>query len=310
MPSATRSSAAGTSSEGGTAPRTVVAVIVTRDRRDLLEECLQAVLAQTAPPARVVVVDNVSIDGTLEMVRERFPDVELVALERNEGPAGGFHEGIRAGMSGTGDWLWLMDDDTIPALDALEQLIGPLEELEGLPEPSLLASKVVWSDGTLHPKNLPWARLDEGSIETFVSAVDRRLVLLRVASWVSILVSRAAVEQHGLPLKHYFIWGEDGEWTARLLKHGAGYMVPASLVHHKTPEKVSVHRQGSDQYYFEVRNKLFQLRGDSWFGREKVHLTLSMVMGAGQFLVRERFAPRRILLLARAVRDGMRRQVV
>ncbi|MDQ3643982.1 MAG: glycosyltransferase [Actinomycetota bacterium] len=282
-------------------------MVVTRDRRDLLEECLRAVLAQTQPPARVVVVDNVSSDGTPEMVRERFPGVDLVVLDRNDGAAGGFHEGISAGMHRGGDWLWLMDDDTIPAPDALEQLLRPLDDLDGLPEPSLLASKVVWTDGTLHPKNLPWARLDESSIETFVSAADRRLVLLRVASWVSILVSRRAVEEHGLPLKHYFIWGEDGEWTARLLKHATGYMVPASVVHHKTPRKVSVHREGSDQYYFEVRNKLYQLRGDSWFGREKIHLSLSMIMGAGQYLVRERFRPRALTLLLRAVLDGLRR---
>jgi GT2 family glycosyltransferase len=265
------------------------------------------VLAQTHPPDRVVVVDNVSSDGTPDMVRERFPDADLEQLERNDGAAGGFHEGIRAGMERGGEWLWLMDDDTIPAPDALEQLLRPLNDLGGLPLPSLLASKVVWTDGTLHPKNLPWARLDEGSVEAFVRAADRRLILLRVASWVSILVSRRAVEEHGLPLKHYFIWGEDGEWTARLLKHGTGYMVPASVVCHKTPQKVSVHREGSDQYYFEVRNKLYQLRGDSWFGKEKIHLTLSMVMGAGQYLVRERFAPRALTLLLRAVRDGLAR---
>ncbi len=288
-------------------PTAVVAVVVTRDRRELLAQCLEALGAQTRAPERILVVDNVSSDGTPEMVHERFPEAELVRLEQNDGAAGGFHEGIREAMERGGQWLWLMDDDTIPEPDALEQLLASFDRLDGLPEPSLLASKVVWTDGTLHPKNLPWARLDEGSIETFVSAADRRLVLLRVASWVSILVSRRAVEEHGLPLKHYFIWGEDGEWTARLLKHGTGYMVPASVVHHKTPEKVSVHRQGSDQYYFEVRNKLYQLRGNSWFGREKVHLTLSMVMGAGQFLVRERFAPRSAAMLGRALRDGLRR---
>jgi len=307
VPAAEPTPATSSPPERGPTPHSVVAVVVTRNRRDLLEECLEAVLAQTEPPERVVVVDNVSTDGTPDMVRERFPDVDLELLERNDGAAGGFHEGIRAGMETGGQWLWLMDDDTIPAPDALEQLLRPLGDLGDLPAPSLLASKVVWTDGTLHPKNLPWARLDESSIETFVSAADRRLVALRVASWVSILVSRRAVEEHGLPLKHYFIWGEDGEWTARLLKHGAGYMVPASVVHHKTPQKVSVHREGSDQYYYEVRNKLFQLRGDSWFGREKVHLSLSMAMGAGQYLVRERFAPRALALLLRAVRDGLRR---
>ena len=286
----------------------VVAVVVTRDRKELLAECLEALGAQTRVPDRIVVVDNVSSDGTPEMVGERFPETELVALDHNEGAAGGFHEGIRAGMQRGGEWLWLMDDDTIPEPDALEQLMAALGRLGSLPQPSLLASKVVWTDGTLHPKNLPWARLDESSLETFVSAVDHRLVLLRTASWVSILVSCRAVEQHGLPLKHYFIWGEDGEWTARLLKHATGYMVPASVVHHKTPQKVSVHREGSDQYYFEVRNKLFQLRGDSWFRREKIHLTLSMLMGAGQYLVRERFAMRALTLLVRAVRDGLKAQ--
>jgi len=284
----------------------VVAVVVTRDRRELLAECLQALMGQTQPAQRIVVVDNVSSDGTRDMVRERFAEVELVELEHNGGAAGGFHEGIRAGLERGADWLWLMDDDTIPTPDALEQLLAPLARLDGLPEPSLLASKVVWSDGTLHPKNLPWARLSDDSIDTFVSAVDHRLILLRVASWVSILVSRRAIDAHGLPHAHYFVWGEDGEWTARLLKHGAGYMVPASIVHHKTPDKVSVHRQGSQQYYFEIRNKLFQLRGDSWFGREKVQLTLSMLMGLRQFLVGERFSLRSLGLLARAVRDGLR----
>lgn len=288
----------------------VLALVVTRDRRDLLEECLAALRAQTRPVEGILVVDNASSDGTPDLVRTEHPDIELRALPENVGGAGGFHEGMRAGLESGEDWLWIMDDDTIPTSDALEQLLGALERIDGLPDPILLASKVVWTDGTLHPKNLPWARLDEQGLETFVAAADRRLVPIRTASFVSVLVRRSAVQAHGLPHRHYFIWGDDGEWTARVLKDATGYLVPASVVHHKTPDKVSVHRQGSDQYYYEVRNKLYQLRGDSWHRKEKIHLSMSMAMGAGQFLIRQHFAPRSVLLLARAVRDGLRNPAV
>lgn len=48
----------------------VCAVIVTYNRKELLRECLKAVLGQTRPPDHILVVDNASTDGTLEMLRE------------------------------------------------------------------------------------------------------------------------------------------------------------------------------------------------------------------------------------------------
>src|SRR3712207_6443796 len=233
---------------------TVCAVVVTHNRRALLEECLRAVGAQTRRPDHVLVVDNASTDGTPDLVRSRYPDTELVALTENGGGAGGFHAGMRAAHERGFAWLWLMDDDTIPAPDALERLLAPLRDLGGLPRPDILASRVVWSDGDLHPKNLPFPRVDDPSKRALVDAAAHGLLLIRAATFVSILVSAAAIDRHGLPHAHYFTWGDDGEFTARVLRDGAGYLVPGSVVHHKTAHKASVFT-ASPQYYYELRNK-------------------------------------------------------
>src|SRR4051812_43764609 len=88
--------------------RMVYAIVVTHNRRGLLEECLRALEAQTRPPDRVLVVDNASSDGTPEMVREAFPEAELLALPDNEGSSGGFHEGMKRAHAEGAEWLWLM----------------------------------------------------------------------------------------------------------------------------------------------------------------------------------------------------------
>jgi len=287
---------------------TVCAVVVTHDRRELLEQCLTALNAQTRPADALLVVDNASTDGSSAMVAERFPEVEVLRLETNGGGAGGFNEGMRVAYLRGFDWLWLMDDDTIPNPDALERLLAALERLDGLPHPALLASHVLWRDRDLHPKNWPVPRVDE-TRKTLVEAAGAGLLLIRLATFVSILVSRDAIARHGLPHKHYFIWGDDAEFTARLLRDEAGYVVPDSVVEHRTPSKDPVGAGASPQYYFEVRNKLLMLRGSSWRRIDKPKIAVDTVRGAVGYLRAARFRPKAGVVVARAVRDGLTQPV-
>ncbi len=106
----------------------VCALVVTFNRRALLAECLDALLAQTHPVARIVVVDNASTDGTPELLRKRGfldrPEVELVRLPENLGSSGGFATGIERARAGDEDWVWVMDDDAEPRPDALATLLA------------------------------------------------------------------------------------------------------------------------------------------------------------------------------------------
>jgi GT2 family glycosyltransferase len=281
----------------------VCAVVVTHNRRALLGECLAALRAQTRPPDQVLVVDNASSDGTAEMVRDRHPEVELLVLATNQGGAGGFHAGLSRGHRDGFGWIWLMDDDTIPAPTALQAL---LEAAERAPdgEPALLSSKAVWTDGRLHPMNYQgFERMDT---ETVVAGAEVGLMPLRTATFVSLLVKRSTIDAFGLPLRRYFLWSDDIEYTARVLRARPGYVVPASVVQHKTERPYTAISTSGERFYFHVRNTLYMLRGSAWAPAEKPSLLFSLIMSIVAYLRFNRFAPRTVPVILRGLIDGCR----
>jgi len=283
-------------------PDSVCAVVVTHNRLGLLREALAAILGQTRPPDHVLVVDNASTDGTADAIRAEHPQVEVVRLEVNEGGAGGFHEGFSRATAAGWEWLWVMDDDTIPQPEALARL---LEARERAPEPPvLLASRVIWTDGRLHPMNLP--KVDARDPERLLDATSGALVPMRWSTFPSLLVHRSAVERFGPPRKAFFIWSDDLDFTARVLRHERGYVVPASVALHKT---ATAHFpwEGGSRFYYAVRNGLWLLRGDVFGRREKVDHALLLVEQVVRFLRCERDRRTRWRVMARGLRDGLLR---
>ena len=282
----------------------VAAVVVTRDRRDLLRQCLRALLDQDRPPDDLVLVDNCSSDGTAELVRTEFPEARLLALEENCGSAGGFGVGLRAAHEAGADWTYLVDDDSIAAPDALRRLLAARRAPEGLPAPALLASRVVWTDGRAHPMNLPTVRRRD--VGHLVAAARERLVALRATTFVGLLVSRGAIERHGLPPEHFFFQADDIDWTARLLRHEQGYLVPDSVVEHRTQRPHTALTDSGVRFSFHLRNTLLTLRGDSWSWPERLPLAAVALTTTASYLRAERCRPRALGVVGRAVRDGVR----
>lgn len=232
----------------------VVAVVVTYNRRELLTEALTALAAQTRRPDSVVVVDNASSDGTADLVRERFGDVELVELADNTGGAGGFAVGIAQALDRDADLIWLMDDDTVPEPAALAALLSARERSPA--PPALVASRVVWTDGREHPMNTPRTKPGAGRAELSAAAAAG-CTPIRSASFVSVLVDAEAVRERGLPIADYFLWNDDFEFTTRLLRGRVGLYCPASVVVHKTKTFGGTDVDPGDRFYFEVRNKVW-----------------------------------------------------
>ena len=278
------------------------AVVVTRDRRDMLEECLRALAAQTRPPDRVLVVDNASTDGTREMLARRYPDLDVLGLAENRGGAGGFAAGMARAHAGGAAATWIMDDDTIPAAAALEQLLAGAEApLE--PRPLLLASVARWEDGRLHPMNLPG--IERERFGDFVAAAACGLLPLRVTTFVSLLVLRETVERFGLPDARFFIWSDDLDYTGRVTRGGGGaYLVAASEVTHRTATAHTALSAPGERFFFHVRNTLWMLRGDAWGPAEKLSLVYLLVPQVGAY-VRAGGRPA-AATVARAVRAGLR----
>jgi GT2 family glycosyltransferase len=231
----------------------VVAVVVTYQRLELLRDALAAVLGQVRPPDAVLVVDNASTDGTAEAVRAEFPEVDLHVLRHNTGGAGGFAAGLRRALESGADLVWLMDDDTVPREDALLRL---LEARAGAAAPALVASRVVWTDGRDHPMNTPrpWPLARRRQRE---AAAAQGCVAVRSASFVSVLLDADAVRAVGLPVADYFLWNDDFEYTARLLRGRSGLLCPASVVEHRTVRFGDSEADPGGRFYFEVRNKVW-----------------------------------------------------
>jgi len=286
-------------------PPSVTAMIVTYHRKVLLEECLGAVLAQTHRPDRILVIDNSEDDETVEMMAERFPEIPVLRTGENWGCAGGFHDGLKQEFSSGAEWFWLMDDDTIPEPDALEALLEPLGRLDGLPRPAILASKVNWTDGKMHLMNPPWPRWDPKGYA--VDAAERRLLPMRACTYVSMLLHRDAVEKHGVPIKHWFIWGDDIEFTARVLRSEPGYFVPGSVVLHKTANNYNPALSSTPRFYYDVRNKVFMLRSTAWGPVEKFWLTLPLILGTKDYLTHNKFGRESLSIVFRGLRDGLLR---
>jgi len=217
----------------------ICAVVVTYNRKTLLEECLAALLNQTRPLDEVIVVDNASTDGTEDIMRTRFADVTYVKLAENIGGAGGFHEGMKLAYEKGHDWIWVMDDDVIPMADALEKLENSPAMLQD--KVYALASTVLKQDGSIfliHRRQFDAKKLNEEVISAEKYKDD--YFQMDTASFVGFLISRKAVQEVGLPLKDLFIYFDDTEYSQRIRRRGIMFTVRYSM---------GVHPQGWDYSY-------------------------------------------------------------
>lgn len=249
---------------------TVTAIVVSYNRAGLLQECLDALAAQTRQPDRVIVIDNASTDGAADVAKRHPLQPEVTVLDHNVGGAGGFCAGIARALADDADnrsqqanhYVWLMDDDTIPTPTALEQLLaaaGEAREHNGV-WPAVLGSKALWTDGREHLMNKPrprtWRTLGAAKLQQSAEAFQ-----VRSLSFVSCLINARIIESaHALPRAAYFLWNDDYEYTTKLLRRATGYYVPASEVMHKTKVFGSSDADPGERFFFEVRNKLWILR--------------------------------------------------
>lgn len=288
---------------------TVCAVVLTYNRRPLLERCLDALLVQTRPCDRIMVIDNGSTDDTAAALADRWADrIDYVGLPRNIGAAGGFTAAMRAAHETEADFTWLMDDDVIPDVDALEHLLRGDAALavQGV-TPSYLISRARANSGELTDVPDVDRRPNRIGFPNWAMLLDRGLVPTRGATFVSILIPRATVERHGFPLPDMYMWGEDREYTVRISRDRPGFLVGGSTVLHArategqldirteiNPERIRYH-------YFMVRNTTFTtLRYER--KRQLVYLLARQARLAGSMLRRGRWYGATLIL--RGVAQG------
>lgn len=222
----------------------VCALVVTYNRRELLEACLDAIARQSVPPAELILVDNASTDGTPELLRERGyldrPDVSYLRLDENLGSSGGFARGFEEARGRDADWLWVMDDDAEPTPDCLERLLGSAPAGEAATV--CVCPKVVYADGSLNDvmradfrrrlRPLAESRYREGTHPS-----------IGVTSFVGPLYRMTAVRALDPPKAEFFVWGDDVEYSLRLRRLGEIRLVPESVMVHRPASQSHTNRR-------------------------------------------------------------------
>jgi len=263
---------------------TVCAVVVTYNRKELLLECLESLRKQTRPVQGIYLIDNASTDRTPKLllgkgyIKELPPEnltepwekefeiknltdkqtikLHYVRMYENTGGAGGFHEGVKRGYEKGYDWLWLMDDDAISTETALEKLITKNKALS-INKIGFLCSKVLWTDGTPHIMNIPTVKPLINGIP-FNIYEKKGVLIVESASFVSLLIRSEVIKAVGLPIKEFYIWADDVEYTLRITKSGyLGVYVKDSNVIHKTKLNYSSFESYDRRFYYNVRNGLW-----------------------------------------------------
>lgn len=201
-------------------------VLVTFNRLKLLKECIDSLLNQQEYISNIYVINNNSTDGTTEYLASVDEEkVNVVNLHKNIGGAAGFEYGVnKATSEGQGDYVWIMDDDTIPCEKAAENLLHAGNILNN--NFGFLCSNVRWTDGS--PTNIAHVS------KKWPQKINSGLVRVDAATFVSILIPKENIRKLGLPIGDMEIWGDDTEYTTRMSSYKESYFVVDSLVVHKT----------------------------------------------------------------------------
>src|SRR6202142_880217 len=215
---------------------TVAAVVVTFNRSRLLLECLDALLRQTRPVDKIVLIDNASSDGTPDILESKGylanPKIDYTRLISNTGGAGGFSEGMRRAHEAGYAWIWIMDDDAEPYDDALERMEPSLhsESIGGV------ANLTIGLDGRPQLEHRGWLELRSTRPRAH-RAIDAANLTdkmeISFASFVGLAVHRSAIDRIGLPKREMFIKADDLEYCVRLAKLGPLILVPENRIRHK-----------------------------------------------------------------------------
>lgn len=230
---------------------TIGIIIVSYNTCALLRDCL-ASLRTCALPLRVVVVDNGSRDESVAMVRNEFPEVNLVAHGANVGFAQANNLGFAwftAQPEGMPPYLLLLNPDTVVHPGALESLVAFLEQH---PRVGLVGPRLLNPDGTRQAAAFRFPTLLMTMLDLFPpgEVLPGRLY----ESWwhgrypqeqhelpfaidhplgACMLVRRTTLEQVGSLDAHYFMYSEEVEWCWRIRQAGwAIWQVPAARVTH------------------------------------------------------------------------------
>jgi GT2 family glycosyltransferase len=215
-------------------------VLVCWNNREYLEPCLRSLYEGNLQSSfDIVVVDNGSTDGSQEMLRQQFPEVEIIQNDHNVGLARACNQGTEAT---NGRYVLLLNNDTLVNGPSLDALVNFMEET---PRAGAVGGRLLNADGSFQAGYAKFSSLWEEFLlatqigsqmwEGYPSHLDADEPVR--AGWLSsacLLLRRNAIEKLGLLDEQYFIYGDEADLQYRLQQAGwhVYYLPSAYTIHY------------------------------------------------------------------------------
>lgn len=223
-------------------------VIVSYNVSYFLEQCLHSVLkASNRLNCEVIVVDNNSVDGSVALVRQKFPEVKLVANKDNVGFSKANNQAIRVSK---GKYVLLLNPDTLVEEDTFAKTVAFMdahpdagglgvkmidgkgrflpESKRGLPTPSVAFYKI-FGLSALFPKSKTFGKYHLGYLD------KEETHSIEVLSGAFMLMRKSVLDEVGLLDEDFFMYGEDIDLSYRIIQggHKNYYFHDARIIHYK-----------------------------------------------------------------------------
>lgn len=250
----------------------VLVLILTYNGKHLLTDCIPSYLANDYPNFEVVVIDNGSIDGTLEYVKDNWPGVSVVRTEKNLGYSGGFNFGLEyAFEQQNADYVLISNNDVKADPKVITELIKVAEQdtmvgfvtgkVYYFDQPNVLQSvgkkghPILWNGGHIGNRDIDKGQYDMIAERAF-------------ADDVFTLVRRELYQQIGGYDETFFLQSEEYDWQARAKKKGYKiYYTPYAKVWHK--ESMTIGKRSLKKAFYNARNPMLVIlrNKDKYFFR-------------------------------------------
>jgi GT2 family glycosyltransferase len=240
-------------------PRVAIVIVNWNGMRDTLE-CLASLQQDHFQEKQVIVVDNGSADESVSTIRAAFPEVTVLETSANLGFTGGNNVGIEYALKAGAEYVYLLNNDTVCAPDALSALITAAEEEPGL---GLLTPVIhyydepeeIWFGGSRIDLSLGVALHDNSRVPTLVEQPRE----IPWASGCAMLLRAEVVKRLGGFDDRYFLIWEDVDLSMRVRQSGSRIgLVPAARIYHKVSRSFAgLSWMGR---YYHTRNRLLLVR--------------------------------------------------
>ena len=250
-----------------TNPPLVWILLVNWNGRNDTLDCLASLRKVAYQPRHILVIDNASTDGSVEAIRQQFPEVQVLANPRNERFARANNQGMQMALQAGVELVLLLNNDTEVAPDFLNHLVQAIDSRDNI---GMVAPKIYYH----HEPNLIW--FAGGKVNLWTGRVWHRGLrqndvpekfnqteAVDYLTGCAILAKRACIEKIGMLDENYFMYAEDADWSwrARLAGFVCLYQ-PAAKIRHK----VGASAGGAFKIYHKVRgNFLFFKRYAKWY---------------------------------------------